>query len=278
LPASATQYEPSSSKEIYIIQGPEHVLSLLGHISTSNRIFNSSFLRHACGMSSKGVARFDSASEETPNYHGRKNYLNATPLYSWSSADIHGYLTVRSALQLSRRFEANLRNRMQAYFAAAAASPEDGDPALNDFLDFFATEVISALVDSMCGKGLIDRNPGFPKAFWTFCDSLPTFMKRTPHVFARQAWKARDEAVAAIRDWQAWASSNFDAGTASVDENGDDAYWGSSFFRERYKAFVYGMGFGPGDMASLELGFLLGLVYSQSKDFGNLHSILFEKG
>jgi hypothetical protein len=152
-------------------------------------------------MSAAGVARFDSPSEEPPNYHGRKNYLDATPLYSWSSADIHTYLTGKNTLQLSRRFEANLRRRMQDYFASIATTPEG--IVLDDFLDFFSTETISALVDSMCGTGLVKRNPNFPKAFWIFCDSLPTFMKRTPHIFAKRAWKARDDVLAAVRDWQA---------------------------------------------------------------------------
>jgi hypothetical protein len=208
-------------------------------------------------MSAKGVARFDSPDEEPPNYPGRKNYLNATPLYEWSSADIHTYLTGRNALHLFRRFEESLRGRIQAYFVATSAE----GVILTDFLDFFSSEVVSAMIDSMCGKGLVDRNPKFPKAFWVWCDNLPTFMKRTPYVFAKQAWTARDHAIEGVKDWQAWASANFDPATTPLDENGDDQFWGSKFFRERYKAFVYDLGFDPADMASLELGFLLGFVF-----------------
>jgi len=87
-------------------------------------------------------------------------------------------------------------------------------------------------------------------------------MKRTPQLFAPGAYEAQAEAIAAVKDWQVWASEQFDATTTKLDENGDDPFWGAKFFRERYSAFVYDLGFDPSDMASLELGFLLGFVFS----------------
>ncbi|PSN63612.1 cytochrome P450 [Corynespora cassiicola Philippines] len=240
------------TKDLYIVQGTEHVHSLLGNNTTSNSIFNSSFLRYACKMSAHGVSRFDSPDEVTPNFHERKNYLDATPLYSWSSAAIHTYLTGRSALHLSRRFETHLRCRLQKYDAAGP----DG-VLLDDFLDLFVDEVVLAQLDAMCGTGLVQRNPGFPKTFWTFCDNLQTFMKRTPPIFAKKAYKAQEEAIAGVKNWQMWASEHFND-TTSLDENGDDQFWGSKFFRERYSEFVFGLGFDPADVAAMELGFLLG--------------------
>jgi hypothetical protein len=129
---------------------------------------------------------------------------------------------------------------------------------LENFLDFFSDDVTAALIDAMCGKGLLDRNPTFIKAFWNFCDNLPTFMKSTPRFLAPQAFKSRDEALAAVVDWQAWANENFDPDT--VDAEGDDPFWGFKFFRERFSTFVYDMGFDARDIASMEMGFLLGYV------------------
>lgn len=129
---------------------------------------------------------------------------------------------------------------------------------LHNFLDFFINDITAALLDAMCGKGLLERNPAFTGAFWTFCDNLPTFMKRIPRFLAPQAYNARQEVLAAVADWQTWASENFDANTTPLDEDGDDPLWGSKFFRERFSTFVYDMGFDARDMASMELGFLLG--------------------
>ncbi|KAF2655720.1 hypothetical protein K491DRAFT_716013 [Lophiostoma macrostomum CBS 122681] len=247
---------------IYIIQGPENIHSLLSNTSTSNTIFNASFLRNVCGMSKRGVARFEDPSEWTPSHHDRKNYLDAAPLYSWSSSVIHKYLTGRSALQLSRRFEKRLMERVSSSFSSSSSStsaPDSKDGVvLDDFITYFTTHITPALVDSLCGPGLISRNPTFPQDFWTVCENFPTYMKGYPQMLFPRAFKARQQALEAIKDWQTWASSQYDADTTPVNEDGDDAFWGSKFFRERYATFVYDMGFDAADMASNELGFLFG--------------------
>jgi hypothetical protein len=69
------------TKELYIIQGRENVIAHLAQTSTSNTIFNASFLRQACAMSNDAVERLGSETEETPNYFERK-YLAAAPLYA----------------------------------------------------------------------------------------------------------------------------------------------------------------------------------------------------
>jgi hypothetical protein len=242
-------------KQFYIIQGQSHIVAHLAQTSTSNTIFNSNFMRHACAMSAQSVQRFASEDEETPKYFERK-YLAAAPLYAWSSSVIHRYLAGRTAFQLSRRFETNLADRVGAH--QGLRSPEG--VVLEDFLDFFVYDVTSALLDAMCGKGLVERNPNFPRAFGIFCDSLPTYMKRTPRFLAPQAYKARDEVLEAVVDWQTWANENFDAKTTPLDVDGDDPFWGSKFFRERFSTFVYDMGFEARDIAAMELGFLFGYV------------------
>jgi 16S rRNA C967 or C1407 C5-methylase (RsmB/RsmF family) len=35
----------------------------------------------------------------------------------------------------------------------------------DDFFSFFTKDVTSALLDAICGTGLIQRNPAFPKNF-----------------------------------------------------------------------------------------------------------------
>jgi hypothetical protein len=126
-------------------------------------------------MSANAVERLGSEAEQTPKYFER-NYMAAAPLYAWSSSVIHRYLAGRSALRLSQRFENNLRDRIEAHQAWAV--PEG--VLLENFLDFFTNDVMAALLDAMCGKGLLERNPAFTGDFWTLCDNLQTFMKRKP--------------------------------------------------------------------------------------------------
>ncbi|PVH97765.1 cytochrome P450 [Periconia macrospinosa] len=241
------------TKDFYIIQGRPNVVAYLAQTSTSNTIFNASFLRQACAMPERAIERLGSESEETPTYFKRK-YLAAAPLYAWSSSVIHRYLGGRSAFQLSGRFEDNLRDRFREHQASVA--PEG--IMLSNFRDFFSDDVTAALLDAMCGKGLLERNPSFTRAFGVYCDSLPTFMKQVPRFLAPQAYSAREEVLRAVADWQTWASENYDKSTPGLNEDGDDPFWGSIFFRERYSTFVQDMGFEPRDMASMELGFLFG--------------------
>ena len=244
------------TKELFVVQGRDNVVGHLAQTSTSNTIFNASFLRQACAMSKSAVKRLGSESEETPKYFERK-YLAAAPLYAWSSSVIHRYLAGRSAFLLSQRFQSNLEDRIRAHQAFAVTE----GVVLENFLDFFTNDVTAALLDAICGKGLLKRNPSFPQSFWIFCDNIPTFMKRTPQFMAPKAYKAREEVLAAMMDWQKWADENFNEGTTLLDENGDDPFWGTSFFRDRFSTFVYEMGFDVRDMASMELGFLFGYVF-----------------
>jgi hypothetical protein len=244
------------TKELYIIQGQKNVVAHLAQTSTSNTIFNASFLRQACAMSDSAVERLGSETEETPKHFERK-YLAAAPLYAWSSSVIHRYLVGRSAMKLSQKFTTNLQARIRAHPALIVSE----GIMLDDFRDFFINDVTAALLDAMCGTGLLERTPSFIHAFGIFCDNLPTYMKGMPRLLARKAYTARDDALEAVVNWQTWASENFDANSTPLDEDGDDAFWGSKFFRERFSTFVHDMGFDARDIAAMELGFLFGYVY-----------------
>jgi hypothetical protein len=61
---------------------------------------------------------------------------------------------------------------------------------LENFIKFFVYDVTTALLDALCGKGLLERNPAFLEAFGIFCNNLLTYIKRTPRVF-----KAREEVL-----------------------------------------------------------------------------------
>jgi hypothetical protein len=157
-----------STKEFFIIQGREHVVAHLAQTSTSNTIFNASFLRQACAMSDNAVERLGSETEETPKCF-RRQYPSAAPLYSRSSSVVHRFLAGRTALQLSQRFENNMKGRFEAHQGLNLPK----GVVLDNFLDFFSNDVTAALLDAMGGKGLLERNFAFTGAFWTFCDKPP---------------------------------------------------------------------------------------------------------
>jgi hypothetical protein len=213
-------------------------------------------------MSKDAVERLGSTAEITPMYFECK-YLTAAPLYAWSSSVIHRYLVGRSAIKLSQKFAKYLQARIGTHKALAILE----GVILDDFQDFFVNDVTAALLDAMCGKGLLERNLRFTCAFGKSCNNLPTSMKGMPQFLALKAHDAREDVLAAVVDWQTWASENFDANTTPLDEDGDDPFWGFKFFRERFSTFVYDVGFEPRDIASMELGFLFSRVVNYYSNY-----------
>ncbi|ROW11809.1 hypothetical protein VPNG_04993 [Cytospora leucostoma] len=75
-----------------------------------------------------------------------------------------------------------------------------------------------------------------------------------PRFMIPKAHQARQRALAAVLDWQAWAMENFTP--EAVDDGGNDPFWGSSFFRERQELFLGMDGFFHDALASVDLSFI----------------------
>lgn len=75
-----------------------------------------------------------------------------------------------------------------------------------------------------------------------------------PWFLAPRAYAARKRVVDAVRTWQDYAREHFT--DSAIDDNGDDPFWGSSFFRMRQKTFLEMDGFGYDAMHSADFGAL----------------------
>lgn len=73
-----------------------------------------------------------------------------------------------------------------------------------------------------------------------------------PWFLAPRAYAARRRVLDAVRIWQEYARENFD--DSAIDDNGDDQFWGSSFFRMRQKTFLEMDGFDRDAINSLDFG------------------------
>jgi len=67
-----------------------------------------------------------------------------------------------------------------------------------------------------------------------------------------KAHRIRRRAIEAVKTWQQHARDHFTE--AAVDENGDDEFWGSGFFRERHDMFLNMDGFDHDAIASSDFG------------------------
>ncbi|KAI1774793.1 cytochrome P450 [Hypoxylon cercidicola] len=114
-----------------------------------------------------------------------------------------------------------------------------------DLMKVVGDEVTVSIINALCGPYLLKLNPNFLQDFWDFDRNLQTYVPS-------RAYAARKRVLDAVRVWQQHARDHF---TDSVmDVNGDDCFWGSSFFRERQQMFLEMDGFDYDAIASLDFG------------------------
>lgn len=139
-----------------------------------------------------------------------------------------------------------------------------------DLMKLVGDETTIAIINSLCGPYLLRLNPQFLGDFWAFDRNLQTYLQGTgsnrqtemyivlmrrigmPWFLAPKAYAARKRVLNAVEVWQQHARDHCDSSTIGVD--GDDPFWGSSFFRERQAMFLEMDGFDYSAIASQDFG------------------------
>ncbi|KAG8422227.1 hypothetical protein J3459_010566 [Metarhizium acridum] len=127
------------------------------------------------------------------------------------------------------RYETHLTQKLQHLPVGA------GWTEMPDLTRVFEVEVSAANTDALCGPYLLQRHPDFLEELWKLDCHLDCFFRSTPRIFAPRVYARRDRLLACVKDWRSHAQLNFRGD--SVDENGDDPFWGSRVFRERHGLF-----------------------------------------
>jgi hypothetical protein len=73
-----------------------------------------------------------------------------------------------------------------------------------------------------------------------------------PWFLAPRAYAVRKRVLNAVQVWQQHARDHYN--DSAIDTDGDDPFWGSSFFRERQKMFLEMDGFDYAAIASQDFG------------------------
>lgn len=105
----------------------------------------------------------------------------------------------------------------------------------------------------------MSRHPDFVGDVWAMDENLMGFLVNLPRFMNPDAHQARQRAIEAVRDWHSWARDNFTP--ESVDEAGNDPFWGTRFFRERQQIFSKMDGFCDDALASVDLSVVWRYVY-----------------
>lgn len=102
-----------------------------------------------------------------------------------------------------------------------------------DLFAFLQHEVFRASVESLTGKYLLSRNPGFVDDFWEFDRSVPTLIKGLPQWLNPRPYEIRQRLLDAVKDWHTTARQYSDSAKVGVDDPEWDPYWGSKLMRAR---------------------------------------------
>lgn len=85
-----------------------------------------------------------------------------------------------------------------------------------------------------------------------------TSLTGIPWFLAPRAYAARKRVLDSFQLWQQYARDHFEE--SSIGADGDDPYWGSSFFRKRQGMFLEMDGHNYADISSQDFGFIWAYV------------------
>ncbi|KAJ5179515.1 cytochrome P450 [Penicillium capsulatum] len=237
--------------DYYVVQGSDNVLPLLKQRSLSGFLIHGLFLHRVFGLPKSAAQRYDeddSGEYTKPGVDSNvepRNRMNHLTRRSFTSLLNGPGLTL-----LGKKLEGNLTGRLLSIHG------DYGWTHGNNFLDIFETEVTSAVIDSICGPYLLRESPDFTKDLWTVDHNVLNLIFRLPWFITSKAHAAQSRGLAAIKRWYAWAQENFDPG--SVSPEGDDPYWGTTYFRELLAMFAAVDGFDATGVASEVFAFIWG--------------------
>ncbi|PSN61591.1 cytochrome P450 [Corynespora cassiicola Philippines] len=238
------------NQEFHVVQGAENIKALFKNswICTST-VFIKFALGYAFGLPAKPLALYDrddsgGGAEPHPGSkvkpENRIEYLEHQSMTRFLEGPGLQPFWLRFASDITQRLH-DLHHR--------TASEFHSEP---DLMQLFGDESIISAVNALCGPHLLRLNPTFLHDFWVFDRNLQTYMRGTPWIFAPKAFASRKRVLDAVRTWQQYARENFV--DSAIGPDGDDPYWGSSFFRERQKMFLSMDGFDEDAIASPDFG------------------------
>lgn len=234
---------------MYIVQGAKDLLGLFRQRSQSTLFVHRFVLENAFLLPKAAAATYhkdNSGSHEKP--------VPGTTVPHHNRVEYHVRISQQQLLLGTG--QSSLFSRLYANMTTRFCSLEIRQDWTNvpDLLDFFKSNLTAATVDALTGPALLRRHPNFVNDIWAIDKGVIGLLLKTPRFMNSEAHQARHRALQAVVDWQAWARQNFTPD--SVDEGGNDPFWGSSFFRKRQDTFLGMDGFDYDAVAAEDLSFI----------------------
>lgn len=255
------------TQEFYAIRGPENVKALFKNSGSCTSIpFVKFALGYAFGLPAKALRVYDkddSGGGPVPHPDSKVEARNRVAYRDHAS--VARFLEGKGLVSFCNRFEDNITRKLYGLRDRIGHDWEHCD----DLMKVVGDEATVAILNALCGPYLLSLNPRFLADFWEFDRNLQTYLQGTafcckqryapltlftgvPWFLAPGAYAARNRVVDAVKVWQQHAREHFDE--SALGSDGDDVFWGSSFFRERQEMFLDMDGFDHNAIASADFG------------------------
>ncbi|PYH75488.1 cytochrome P450 [Aspergillus uvarum CBS 121591] len=239
------------ANDVYIFQGTKNLHAFFRQRDLSSFNLHGFLLDRAFGLPAAAVRTYtkdDSGAYPKPYPESQVEPRNR--LEYQLERSLHRFLLGPGLLPLTRRFQRAIAQRFYTLPIGGDWVPWD------NLVTFFEQELAAPFLNSLCGDYLLRAHPDFLTNRWAFENNIWSMIAGLPRFLAPRAYRARDGALRALKDWHVWALQNFDP--AMVDADGDDPVWGSKFFRERKTIFDTIDGFDLDAIATHDLAFIWG--------------------
>ncbi|KAJ2990999.1 hypothetical protein NUW58_g2689 [Xylaria curta] len=238
------------NQEFYVVRGPEYVKALFkGSWACTSIPFVKFALGHAFGLPAKALSLYDkddSGGGHVPHPGSAVEARNRIDYRVHES--MTKFLEGKGLSPFWHRFTDNITQQLHAMYERTGSEWDYH----TDLVKTLGDEVTVAIINALCGPYLLALCPEFLENFWTFDRSLQTYLQGIPWFLAPTAYSVRRKVLNAVRTWQRHARDHFIDSTINAD--GDDPFWGCSFFRERHKMFLEMDGFDYEAIASQDFG------------------------
>ncbi|KAH8723973.1 cytochrome P450 [Phaeosphaeriaceae sp. PMI808] len=236
--------------EFYIVQGAENIKTLFKRSWACSSVpFVKFALGYAFGLHSKALALYDkddSGGSQTPHPGSTVEARNRIDYLVYHS--LGRLLEGKGLTPFWNRFSGDITTRLHDLQSRLSSNWENQP----DLMRFVGDEATSSMVNALCGPHLLRLNPTFLRDYWVFDRNLQTYLQGIPWIFAPRAYASRKRVLNAVKTWQKHAREHYT--DSALDANGDDPFWGSSFFRDRQKMFLEMDGFDHDAIASEDFG------------------------
>ncbi|KAH7304097.1 cytochrome P450 [Stachybotrys elegans] len=232
-------------QDIYVVQGAGHLTSMLKQHSISSfpvhkYIMANIFLLPKAALDTH--AKDNSGPSPKPHLESTVEHRNRLEFHLRNS--FHEFLLGPGQASLLKRVCRTATSRISSLDVGQEWTH------VPDLVRLFKHHLTAASVDALTGPMIMEQNPAFPEDLWSIEEYGIRFLLKIP-IFDQKPYQSRERAIEAVYSWQTWARNNFTP--ESVDEDGNDPFWGCSFFRKRDVMFSDMDGFCSRAKASVEL-------------------------